>query len=298
MSKQLKNIIIFSEVYSQGNYRDASANLGMSIATISRAINELEEDSEVQLFINVKGEFRPTVYAHTLYERLTVTNTELVSTYNLFKSDSHSVNVLIPPQLSSSNLVEKLVEYNQEFDVALVINEAHRYGSYDEAYTALVNGELDFMLDGYPNKANSFISEHIGEFNVSLIASKKYHDSISVNDIDEKTKFAKYSWLGQTGDYFHQYFGVTPEKQVGFVTQNATNYFQVVKETPFIGICRTDILPNLEKHYVYDEIPFMTANMYFVTTKAALHNKPVVKWFYENFKNSDQMIPNRDLKMK
>ncbi|WGV98270.1 LysR family transcriptional regulator [Vibrio sp. YMD68] len=295
MSKQLKNIIIFSEVYSQGNYRDASANLGMSIATISRAIKDLEEDSAVQLFINVKGEFRPTVYAHSLYDRLEVTNGKLVNTYNQFKSNSRFVNVLIPPHFSSHNLVDKLVDFNQEFDVELVMNEGFTFNHQDDAYSALVNGEIDFMLDDKPNNANSFVSEKIGQYNVSLIASKKYYDSIAMADINENTQFAKYTWLGQTGPYFHQHFGVAPDKQVGFVTQNVSNYFRVIKETRFIGICSADVLPSVEEYFVYDDDSFMTVNMYFITTKAALYNKPVVKWFHENFKRSNRITPSRHL---
>ncbi|NRF28148.1 LysR family transcriptional regulator [Vibrio coralliilyticus] len=298
MSKQLKNIIIFSEVYSEGNYRDASANLGMSIATISRAIRELEEDSGIQLFINVKGEFRPTVYANSLYEQLNITNTEIVNSYNLFKSNSRYVNVLIPPQMSSYNLVDKLVEFNEEFDTELIINEGLTYNSYEDAYSSLINGELDFMLDDKPNNAMNFVSEKIGEYKASLIASKKYYDSIGSEVIDEKTKFAKYSWLGQTGGYFHQYFGIAPEKQVGFVTKNVSNYFQVIKETRFVGICSVDALPNISENFVYEQEPFMTVELYFVTTKAALHNKPVVKWFYENFKRNKKITPGRDVSVR
>ncbi|WP_038176783.1 MULTISPECIES: LysR family transcriptional regulator [Vibrio] len=287
MRKQLKNIIIFNELYEQGNYREAAANLSMSIATISRAIQELEEDSRVQLFINVKGKFRPTAYAHSLYERLTVNNGELVNSYSLFKSNGRYVNALIPPQMSVFNLVDKLVKFNHEFGTELVINEGFRFSSSEEAYMAMVNGELDFMIDYKPNNSISFVSERIGEHKTSLIASKKYYDSIGSDDINESTKFAKYSWLGQTGVDFQKYFGVAPENQVGFITQNVSHYYKVIKETRFVGVCLADNLKNIEEDFVYEREPFMSSMLYFVTTKAALHNKPVVKWFYDNSKKKE-----------
>ncbi|MCC2525777.1 LysR family transcriptional regulator [Vibrio coralliilyticus] len=295
MSKHLKNIVVFSEVCSQGNYRDASLNLGMSIATISRAIKELEEDSGVQFFINVKGEFKPTDYARSLYDRLKVTNADLVSSYNFFKSNSLFVNVLIPPQISSYNLVEKLVEFNEEFDSELVINEGINAKNHEDAYSGLISGEIDFILDDQPNNGMSFVSEKIGAYNAYLIASRKYYDSIEVKDIDENSKFAKYSWLGQTGKNFHQCFGIEPNSQVGIITQNPSNYFKVIKETRYIGICSEDVKKNIKDHFVFTQEPIMSASLYFITTKASLHNKPIVKWFYNNFKLNQQIIPGRDI---
>lgn len=287
MRKQLKNIIIFNELYERGNYREAAVNLGMSIATISRAIQELEEDSTVQLFINVKGKFCPTAYAHSLYERLTVDNSALVNNYSLFKSNSRYVNALIPSQVSSFKLVERLIKFNQEFNTELVINEGFRFKSSEDAYTAMINGELDFMLDCKPNNSASFVSENIGEYKISLMASKKYYDSIEASDINESTKFAKYIWLGQTGLVIQKYFGVAPESQVGFVTQNIDHYYKVIKDTRCIGVCLANDIEYLGEDFVYENEPFMSTMKYFVTTKAALHNKPVVKWFYENSKRGN-----------
>ncbi|MCG7491876.1 LysR family transcriptional regulator [Vibrio sp. Of14-4] len=295
MRSQLINIVIFITLYEKGNFRKTSSELGVSLGTISKSIKSLEEDSPSPLFIKSNGDFKPTTYAHTLYGHLSTTHKDLLNKYNLFKSITRHINVLIPPQIASYNLVDSLVKFNNEFNTQLIVNEGIRPESYEAAYTSLIIGELDFMLDVSPNHSSSFVSQRIGTYPIKLLASKKYHDSISVRRLTKDMQFAKYTWLGKTGSFIHEYMGIPPDSQVGFITQSAANYFEVIKKTPFIGCCTTSKALELGNDYVYDTEAFMELELYFVTTKSALSNKPVVKWFYDNFKDGSQLQFSREV---
>lgn len=295
MSGQLKNIVIFSAVYIYGNYRDAASALSMSIATISKSINELEDDGGRQLFINVKGEFRPTVYAHSLYEKVRGTNNKIVHGYNLFKSNSHCINVLIPPPVSSYNLINIVTKINKERQTEITIIESTGYNSRDESYTALINGELDFMIDYKPNNSSIFISRKINEYELFLFASKRYYRNICSKDIKDNAKLAKYLWLGEVGWHFKKAFGILEKDQNGIITQNSANYIKSIERTNFIGMCLSENFSKIEDKYVFETKPFMNLDLYFIAAKSAIKNRKVVKWFYDEITSNYEIIPGRDI---
>lgn len=295
MSGQLKNIVIFSAVYTYGNYRDAASVLSMSIATISKSIKELEDDGGSRLFINVKGDFRPTVYAHSLYEKVRGANNKIINGYNLFKSNSHCINVLLPPPVSSYNLIDIVTKINKKMQSEITIIESTGYGSREESYTALINGELDLMIDYKPNNSATFISKKINEYELFLFASKNHYKNLCQKDITEKTKLAKYIWLGEVGWHFKKAFGILEKDKNGIITQNSANYFKSIERTNFIGMCLSENLSKIEDKYVFDANPFMNLDLYFIATKSAIKNREIVKLFYNELISGYKITPGRDI---
>ncbi|MFA0182343.1 LysR family transcriptional regulator (plasmid) [Vibrio cyclitrophicus] len=287
MSKLAKNLMVFNEVYNQPSFREVTKSLGVSLATISRSIAELESDCRMKLFIKVGGKYEPTRAAERLHESISYYNQGVNRKYELFKRYSSFLTLHLPHQVSGDSFVQLMTKYNIEFDTALCIFEGANYTSREAVYTDMSNGKLDLFIDMVEHNSSSFISTLIKNTDLYLIGSRKYYESIDENTVTEKSKFVKMSWLGSEGQLIEDIFGIESGSQTGYVTQNVNSYYKVISATDFLGVCSEDAIENLAMtgEYTIGTVPIYTVSMYLIMTKAAWYHKDILQWIISNIES-------------
>lgn len=287
MSKLAKNLLIFNEVYKQASFREATKSIGVSLATISRAISELESDCRMKLFVQIGGKYEPTRAGDRLFDSINSYNQEVTSKYEAFKRHHCFLTVYLPQQFSGEGLVRLMAKYNQDFDTNLSIFESAHYNSRAEAYSDMSNGKLDILIDVVENSSNSFISTCVKSAEVYLIGNSQYYASLDASSVTENSKFVKMSWLGDEGGLPKNIFGIDSELQVGYITQNINSYYNVISKTNFLGFCPDASIDILKRDgsFSISSKPVSKVPIYLITTKAAWHHKEIVSWITSNIES-------------
>lgn len=284
-----KHIVVFVEVVKAGNFRSAASNLRMSLSSVSRAIEQLEVDCGAPLFRQDGGRFQVTEFGVLLYQRTSKACSYMNSEYNTFKRKNRHLNLLIPPQLHSSVIVDRLVKYSSGSDTQVSFDILSNMGSRESAYDALISSQIDFMFDIVPNRSASFTSELVSSHKMFWVGSKSHYTELSDSDIEsENAKFAKIRWLGKAGELLEQKYGVLSEEKVGFITQDTAMYYDMIEKTDYIGLASEENVDWLKRDFVLSQTPAATLDLYFVSTKASLFHRPEIAWFHNAlFNGSD-----------
>ncbi|MBD1573377.1 LysR family transcriptional regulator [Vibrio sp. S17_S38] len=287
MKNQIKNLIIFLEVYSAGSYRKAGQNLSVSITSISRALADLELDLNCQLFINISGEFKPTSKAKGLFEAIRVSTNQISHDYNMFRSMTNHISILLPPQLSSNGLIKLVNEFNVQHNQELSLFEHSYFESRERALDALISGELDVMIDFEKPSSFRYESCLLCEFDLFLIASKNNPIDLNNENNYSEFKFAKSCWLGQRGELLEQTLGIKQEEQTGILVQNLTTYYSIIKDSSLVGLAPIIAGKTSFSDYKISHKAIGTIKLYFICTKAAFESRPIVSWLKHNFEDTD-----------
>ncbi|GIU06612.1 MULTISPECIES: LysR family transcriptional regulator [unclassified Shewanella] len=200
----LNELIYFESVFRTGSIKYAAKELGVSIATVSRAISSLELALGYQLFQKDGAKFHVAKNAVDLYQRVINPVAEL----NLISrevSSNSSFRIVAPPFLSYKTFSHIPGRFESYFKQQLVIEYSHNIQSRVRAYADLRLGHLDLFID--LKSADEFLlkSTQILSDNLCLFRCKSHQEPSEVATRAANYKYAKLKWLATEPHLFVEY---------------------------------------------------------------------------------------------
>lgn len=288
--QHIKNLVFFESIYTCNSFRDSAEQLGVSIATLSRSLKELESDFSQALFIKDGVNIKPTSAAHRLYEKVQGSCESLSNKYHQMKFEEKHMSVLLPPQVSSSNLINLVNEYNHKHNTALIVNEINHYQDREAALDSLGNGRLDLLIDTEPAVGHRYQSVPLATMGLVLIASSEYYSSISTSDVERNNiPFVRFNWLGIYGEQINKHLGVSQRQSIGYNTENIQSFLEALSSTSFVGLFPKERKAQLDERYITSDEVVANVEMHLVCAKNTIASREVVSWFYNKLSSLQEL---------
>lgn len=277
----LKNVVFFEVIYKNNHFRKSADELGVSITTLSRTLKEFEEDFGHVLFIKDGVNIKPTSAAHRLYDKINGVSNELSNIYYQSKFREQHLSILIPPQVSSSNLIELIYRYNEINSTSLIVNEINHYDSREKALDSLAQGSLDLFIDTEIPQGARYKTIPLNHIELVFIASSKYYSTLNQSMVmDEKLPFVRVSWLGIYGEQINKNLGVNESENIGYHTENIKSFLEAVKNTRFVGLFPKDKVEQLNTDFITSNEVVASVDLYLIASKGTLASRDVIAWFF------------------
>lgn len=214
---KLRPFVIFNQVLQSGSIVHAANQLHLTQPAVTKAIQELEEQLQVKLFIRKKNGVELTPEGRQLAERVNHLLTQLrylVDDINSFRG-GHSGHIVVGTLFSGSVrlLPEAIIELKKSYpDIVVTI----KVGTIEELFPALVKGDLDMVVGRIPNQQSQIFRQydlvHTALFKerLNLVVSKSH--PLLANDFIKIEDMLNYLWLlplqgsemyQDISDYFH-----------------------------------------------------------------------------------------------
>ncbi|MGS0692132.1 LysR family transcriptional regulator [Shewanella sp. 30m-9] len=221
-------LIYFESVFRTGSIRHASRELGVSIATVSRAISSLEAALGYQLFQKDGAKFHVAKNAADLYQRLVKPIAEL----NLISREvscNSSFKIVAPPFLSYITFSHISAEFEQKFKQQLLIEYSHSIKSRTRAYADLRLGYLDLFIDLKPADEYLLKSTQIHNDNLCQFHSKSTTESIERHG--ERSKYAKLTWISAEPQLFTECLSSQELEQAAICLDSYSDFLHAIELT-------------------------------------------------------------------
>lgn len=287
----LKNIVYFEAIYKNNNFRKSADELGVSIATLSRTLKELELDFGHVLFIKDGVKIQPTSAAHRLYEKISGVSCELSNIYYQSKFREQHLSILIPPQVSSTNLIDLVYQYNEQHNTSLIVNEINHYESRETALDSLTQGSLDLIIDTEEPSGARYKTSLLKSIELVFVASAKYYQEINKDIVlNNNLPFVRVSWLGIYGEQINRHLGVGENENIGYHTENIKSFLEAVESTEFIGLFPKEKVEHLSQGFVVSEEVVTSVDLYLIASKGTLASREVISWFFKELSEKEELM--------
>lgn len=197
---KLRPFVIFNQVLQSGSIVHAAHQLHITQPAVTKAIQELEEQLQVKLFVRKKNGVEPTPEGHQLAERVNHLLTQLrylVDDINSFRG-GHAGHIVVGTLLSGSVrlLPESIIELKKHYpDIVVTV----KVGTIEELFPALLKGDLDMVVGRIPSQHFKFNHQydlvHTALFReqINLVVSK--HHPLLKNEHVRIEELLQYPWL-------------------------------------------------------------------------------------------------------
>lgn len=197
---KLRPFVIFNQVLQTGSILHAANQLHLSQPAVTKAIQELEAQLQVKLFIRKKHGVEPTPEGRLLADRSTHLLTQLrylVDDINSFRG-GNTGHIVVGTLLSGSVrlLPEAIIELKKDYPNVVV---TVKVGTIEELFPALLKGDLDMVVGRIPNMeskiARQYDLTHTALFRerMNLVVSKNH--PLLLNKTMQLTDLLDYPWL-------------------------------------------------------------------------------------------------------
>ena len=197
---KLRPFVIFNQVLQSGSIVHAANQLHLTQPAVTKAVQELEDQLQVKLFIRTKKGVEPTPEGRFLADRVNHLLTQLrylVDDINSFRG-GYTGHIVVGTLLSGSVrlLPEAVIELKKYYPGIVV---TVKVGTIEELFPALIKGDLDMVVGRIPNKQSKIASQydlvHTALFRerLNLVVSKD-HPLLASKQV-EVEDLLNYPWL-------------------------------------------------------------------------------------------------------
>lgn len=197
---KLRPLVIFKQVLQSGSILHAAKQLNLTQPAVTKAIQELEDQLQVKLFIRKKNGVEPTAEGTFLAERMNHLMTQLrylVDDINSFRG-GHTGHIVVGTLLSASVrlLPEAVIELKKNYpDIVVTV----KVGTIEALFPALIKGDLDMVVGRIPSAHSNILRQykldHTALFRerLNLVVSTQ-HPLLNQSSIQIE-KLLDYTWL-------------------------------------------------------------------------------------------------------
>lgn len=197
---KLRPFVIFNQVLQTGSMLHAANQLHLTQPAVTKAIQELEAQLQVKLFIRKKHGVEPTPEGRLLADRSRHLLTQLrylVDDINSFRGGGTG-HIVVGTLLSGSVrlLPEAIIELKKKYPNVVV---TVKVGTIEELFPALLKGDLDMVVGRIPHAQSKIIRQyeltHTALFRERVnLAVSKNHPLLMVKDM-QLEDMLNYPWL-------------------------------------------------------------------------------------------------------
>ena len=178
---KLRPFVIFNQVLQSGSILHAAQHLSLTQPAVTKAIQELEEQLQVKLFIRKHNGVEPTVEGHALAQRIHQLLAELrylVDDINRFRG-GHAGHIVVGTLLSGSVrlLPDAIVALKKTHpDIQITV----KVGTIEELFPALAKGDLDLVVGRLPDPQSNIarqyrlVHQSLFQERLNLVVSKQH----------------------------------------------------------------------------------------------------------------------------